>query len=244
MPAKNVDAVFVIDASASMAPCFSQVVENVEHMMKSLHQASFHTRLDVLVHNIPAESVYHTSTVKEANAINALYHSNRPNFFTEDLQEFCRKLKSVSVKGDEDMLVALDCALDFPFGPISSTQRVVVLLSDEPFETNYDFDCRKGAVDQLIEKIHSRKITLLMVMPHSDTANILAEADKSDYAALDNSDDGLRSFDFKRFFAQLGKTLSSESRQITKEKEYRKALFGQDRWGLSSGYEAPVGDRK
>lgn len=249
MGAKNVDVVFVIDASDSMSPCIESVVSNIGNMLAELGKANFHARLDAVIHNVPGEHVFYIASVNThmhgGRLTDGLYRDAPQTFFTEDVSVFSDCLKTIKVEGDEDMLLALDCALDFPFGPAKNTQRVVVLLSDEPFETNYQFDLHKDEYEakasEMIDKIHDRHISLYMVMPSSNIAQTLAEADRADYAILQQGDVGLKSFDFSRFFSQLGKTISVTTAQQSHEKPYKKSIMGQAGFGVAGSYTS-IGD--
>lgn len=247
MGARNVDIVFVIDASDSMSPCIDSVKKNISKMLDELGQASYTVRLDMLVHNMPGRGVYMLNSIHQQGIplLNALYKDESGRFFTDSVSEFTKALDDVQVRGDEDMLLALDTAFDYPFGPAKNTQRVVVLLSDEPFETNYCFDehaedYRKKA-NEMVDKIHDRHISLFMVMPSSEIAQTLAEADRADYAILQEGDTGLRSFNFSRFFSQLGKTISVTTAQQSHEKPYHKSIMGQAEFSRAGMFKS-IGD--
>ena len=220
MPAEKVDVVLVLDASYSMSSCFQGVVQNIETMLKQFRQVSYKFRLDAVFNYSGRTWTCFNSSEK------AIYHpSQSTRFFTNDLNEFNNILKGVSIGGDEDMLYALDCALDFPFGPVQTTNRVIVMFSDEPFEGN-SVD-RQDSLEDLVEKIEARRIKFFFAMPRCDGAEFLENARNASYTEADGS--GLSSFDFSQFFDTIGKTVTRVSAQMTGEPSYQKALFGQDR---------------
>ncbi len=221
MPAKNVDIVFVLDSSGSMSSCFQGVVNNIEVMLRQFKQVSFNYRLDAVI-NFGSG---HTETCFNETEKSIYCPGQSTRFFTSDANEFCRRIKAVKVEGNEDMLYALDCALDFPFGPVQDTNRVVVMFSDEPFEGNENFSRREGKLDDLVEKIEARRIKFFFAMPGCDGAEVLQNARYASYVEADGA--GLTSFDFAKFFDTIGKTVTKTSAQMTAEPPYQKALFGQ-----------------
>ena len=221
MPAENVDVVFVLDASGSMSSCFRSVVQNIESMLLQFRQVSFKFRLDAVIHDSSKTWTCFNSSHRD------IYHPTQSSrFFTSDVNEFNRVLSGVSVGADEDMLYALDCALDFPFGPVQTTNRVVVMFSDEPFEGNVHQE-HQDKLDDLVEKIEARRIKFFLAMPRCDGAEVLENARNASYTEANGS--GLSSFDFSKFFDTIGKTVTRVSAQMTGEPSYNKALFGQDR---------------
>ncbi len=126
-------------------------------------------------------------------------------------------------------MLALDCALDYPFGPVSNTKRIVALFSDEQFETGvYDRDY-PSKIPDLINKIHARHIQLYMAMPDGPMVQQLAEANGSEVELIPGGD-GLASIDFSLLLGQLGKSISASKIQATGESQYTRALFGQNRF--------------
>lgn len=240
MATKKVDIVFVIDASGSMSPCIQAVLSNIGNVVGDLQQMSFQTRLGVVIHNVVARDMarlasYYTQ-LNGGHMLDALYRGAQMPLFTEDAEEFRRSLGTISTAGDEDMLMALDCALDFPFGSPSDTQRAVVLLSDEPFDGNYRFEEHAAEYEQkalrMVKKINDRHILLFTVMPDCEIADVLAASARAFKIVVSDEmqGTGLSSFDFTRFFSNLGQTISATWRQMRLDKPYEKALFGQDRY--------------
>ena len=247
MPARKVDIVFCLDISDSMAPCITAVKENITGLVKQLRQANFEWRLDFIAHCVPGEHVYATHSLRVYCVGDSLYRKPNPDdFFTESLDEFCAGISKLEVEGDEDMLYALDCALDMPFGPADETQRVIILLSDEPFATNYRIHEKKhrDKIASLISKIQARHITLFAVMPHDEIAEDLATVDKAELIPVEKTDNGLAEMDLKKLFEQFGKTISVQTRQQGGEEKYEEALFGQKEMGYAeSGWDS-INDTK
>jgi hypothetical protein len=132
------------------------------------------------------------------------------------------------VGGDEDNLVALDIALDHPFGPVSTTKRVVALFSDEKLEAGAQRTAIKEFIPRIVEKLHARRIKLFCAMPYSDAAQQLSEANGSEIE--DVGGQGLTGVDFRTLLGQMGKSISVSSLQGALEEKYERALFGQDQW--------------
>ena len=228
MPAPNVDVVIVLDASESMSPCFSAVREHLHKLLRPLQGQAARVRFGLVYH-----SVYDAARPASISMLNGLTladlysagNTQKP-FFTEEPDAITRALNAVVVSGGEDSLLGLDVALDFPFGSLHSTKRVVALLSDEPLEGGYS-DLTK--IPQLIEKTTARRIKLFMALPDSQPARELEQADGCEFEAVDGGN-GLARVDFARLFDQMGKSISASTLQHAAAENYRPALFGQDRW--------------
>jgi hypothetical protein len=137
------------------------------------------------------------------------------------------------VAGNEDNLLALDIALDHPFGPTSTTKRVVALFADEILEDGVEGHAGVARLPELIEKIHRRRVKLFCALPYSDAAQQLSEANGSEIEALDRHD-GFTTLDFRALLAQMGKSISVSAMQGGSTEEPTSALFGQDRWVMGS----------
>lgn len=248
MSARKVDIVFCLDTSDSMKPCIDGVRENINRLVTQLQQANFEWRIDFVAHCMPGDNVYRNLSV-HGGTIDMLYRNQEEGkFFTTDVELFKSRLDKISVCGDEDMLCALDTAIDFPFGPANETQRVIVLISDEPFETNEDsaFAIAKDKVDDIMEKIRARHITFLAVMPVREGGVVekLAMIDRADITPVEERDLGMRNVDMADLFSQLGKTISVTTMQASVEEPYKRALFNQDKWGAASAGFKKIGDKK
>lgn len=245
MSARKVDIVFCLDTSDSMKPCIDAVRANIGKLIDQLKSANFEWRVDFVAQCLPGRHVYRTLSIG-GDTIRLLYEENGKSLFTKDIERFKSALSRLSVAGDEDMLCALDFALDFPFGPASETQRVVILISDEPFETNEDvaFANSQKKVADIMEKIRARHVTFLAVMPvrENGVAERLSMVDRAEITPVEENDLGLAGVDMGDLLSQLGKSISVTTMQSSDEESYRRALFGQDRWGVSDIF-VPIGDK-
>lgn len=241
MPARKVDIVFCLDTSDSMKPCIDAVRENIGKLVDQLRQANFDWRLDFVAHHLAGKNAGANVYIHESlrgPTYPMLYEGRNVAFFTDDVEEFKRGLSYVETAGDENMLMALDFALDMPFGPANETQRVVVLISDEPFETNEPtaFETAKEKVEAIKKKIQDRHVTLLAIMPirEGGVAESLAEVDRADFTPVEENDLGLKNVDMMSLFRQLGKTISTLTAQSNGEEHYERALFNQGKWGTAA----------
>ena len=243
MANNNIDIVFVVDASASMRPTFDQLKKHLGSMLGPISQSGAKVRLGLVAH-CAGESESGGSVLVQHLGLDGysvtdlLYRksvndsNNEDKLFTQDARRFISSLNLVEPKGDEETLIALDCALDFPYGALSNTKRVVVLLSDERLEDGVSEGRYGEKIPELIEKIHARHINLFCVLPESDQANQLAYADRSEVEFIQGGD-GMANVKFDLLLGQMGKSISASSLQASTEPAYKKALFGQEQWGES-----------
>lgn len=248
MPSPNVDLVFVLDASASMAPCFEQVKKHLHDVIKPMqgHVAKVNFALIAAAASQQAHGVLHNMfSLLEGDLGNGLmtliYNSGgdqndaRDRIFTSDPDRLIKALDRVETKGDEDMLLALDFALDLPFGPVATTKRVIALFSDEPFESGVTGTESGQKLPQIIEKIQARHVQLFAAIPDGPGASQLASVDRAELELVGGQGSGLADVDFGVLFAQMGKSISGSSLQLTAEPAYQRALFGQDSWVEGTG---------
>lgn len=238
MPARNVDIVFCIDASESMKPHVDSLCRHVSSMVESMRQAKFAWRIDFVAHQVLGRTddgmVYCDRSIF-GDTVDLLYEADEARFFTKSVKEFKSALSGISFEGDENMLYALDLALDFPFRSAADTQRVVILLSDEEFETN-EPSCRERCrelLPDICQKIHDRHVTLFGAMPirRGGMAEKLAEVDRSEFIALAKDANGDIEFNALDWLRQLGRSISSSVISRTSDSEqYTRALFDQDAW--------------
>ena len=132
-------------------------------------------------------------------------------------------------QGNEDTLLALDIAADFPFGPAANTRRVVALFCDEKLETGVSEKEPISKLPDLIDKLMSRRIQLFVAAPLSPGLEQLAAVDCAEIEPVVGGD-GLKSVDFKKLLAQMGKSISVASLQMGSEPAWKKAIYGQDLW--------------
>ena len=237
MSALIVEVVFVIDASGSMKPCFEGLARHLEDFLRPLQGFKFKIRLGLLAMNVGADDgggrVFDVTTL--TGDLDTIYDAEQEeDIFTESPDIFLSRLRAVSLEGDENNLIALDMALDFPFGPSGRTRRVVAMFSDEPIEDGAVEDCEIARIPEIIKKIGDRRVLLFAAMPNSPALEVLASADASHVQPVAGGD-GLGSVDFGKLMGQMAKSISAASIQGA-EAPYQRALFGQDRWGESSGY--------
>ena len=133
----------------------------------------------------------------------------------------------LEAQGNEDTLLALDMAADFPFGPPESTRRVIAVFTDEPLEAGVSELLPLAKIPELIQKLTSRRIQLFASAPFSGALEQLGSLDRAEIEAVEGGD-GLKSVDFKKLLAQMGKSISVSSLQIGTEPAWKKAIFGQD----------------
>lgn len=233
------DIVFCIDASASMQPCFDAVTRNIDTFLKSLNsnqQMRWDWRLEFVAYNATnhgGSPVYGLTTTNYAGTevSDALYHSNPSSaqFFTTDPEQFRHALNQVTVHGEEVPLVALDCCLDMPWRKAQECHRIVIMLTDEPFETSLFPNQTSSKLDAVIDKIHKLKVMLFLVAPDSPVFEKLASADKCEYEAVIGTDDGLRTVDFAKVLGSIGKSISVSTMQ-SRPVEAKRGLFDQAEW--------------
>jgi len=240
MPSPNVDIVFVLDASGSMKPCFNQLREHLKVILKPLQGTVSKVRYGLVAQYASGNSyqqVYFHQFLNGSNlsCLQGLY-SRSPNdpdprneYFTDDPDKLISALSSIVPQGDEEMLVALDVAADFPFGPASNTKRVIALFSDEPFEGGVTKGGFNDVIPKIIKKIMDRRIQLFVAIPDSPAIQQIAETDKSEVELVSGAA-GLQDVDFNKLLSQMGKSISASSMQYTTEPSYERALFGQDKW--------------
>lgn len=238
-----VDLLFCVDSSKSMQPCIdgvrSHVLSFARGLESGLQQRKVDLRLDFLAHSCGEDNgLFRTQTVRTTSLETAEALYSKPNpaaFFTKDVAEFEKSLSSVVVEGDEATLIALDFALDFPWRPRRDCHRVVICLTDEPFESGAHVEQQRARLDALIDKVQALGVMLFLVAPDSEVWNQLAEADKSEFKQVAEANTGLQKVDFGKVLEQIGKSVSAASMQSADDGRVPRALFGQDRWGGSSG---------
>lgn len=235
MPAPNVDLVLVLDASDSMRPCIDQLRRHLRELIKPMQGYVGKIRFGLV--SLSASSaddgqVFRVNTLAGGtDSLGPLYAGARTQyeFFTEDPDKMVRALEQIEVSGDEHNLLALDIALDHPFGPSSTTKRIVALFSDEPLEAGIDRDSGVSKIEALIDKVHKRRVKLFCALPYSDAAQRLSEANGSEIEAVDGGA-GLSGVNFKALLTQMGKSISVSALQGGLADETPAALFGQDSW--------------
>ena len=244
MKPQNVDLVLLVDASESMKPCFTQLREHLKDLLYPLQQANFKVRFGLVAY---AAAPTHGGPVYDhtfiggsgPEMIQKLYKpvASAPDFFTSDPSVVTRILSGLEAQGNEDTLLALDVAADFPFGPVESTRRVVAVFTDETFEAGVCGEDPVAKIPELIRKLTSRRIQLFVSAPYSPALEMLGSVDRAEIEPVDGGD-GLKSVDFKKLLAQMGKSISVSSLQMGSEPLWQKALYGQDQWSASRAVTA------
>jgi len=239
MKPQCVDLVLLVDSSQSMSPCFAGLQQHLADLLAPLHQVNFKVRFGLVAYNTSrdGQNVIYSFTFVNGDGlqkIRRLYSSqaSADDFFTEDGAWIAGVLGNLVPRGDEDTLLALDVAADFPFGPLDSTRRVIALFTDEKLETGILGKAPIAKIPELIEKLQQRRIQLFIAAPLSPGLEQLAAVDRAEVEAIEGGD-GLKSLDFAKLLAQMGKSISVASLQTGAEPAWKKALFGQDRFGAS-----------
>ena len=235
MSASNVDLIFVVDASASMQPCFEALARHLDEVVRPLQGFNFNVRFGLVTlrvgRNAAGGQIIDVRTL--SGGMESVYPTPSSDLFTRDGNELARQLQNTELAGDENNLIALDFALDFPFGPVSTTRRVIALFSDETLEDGADSPTMLATLPKMIEKITARRVLLFAAMPPSNALDELATCDGAHVVGV-RSGDGLSSVDFSKLMGQMAKSISAGSAQGN-EAPWEKGLFGQLHWGQSSG---------
>ena len=241
------DIVFCLDASDSMAPCIDGVRMHVTSFVQGLQggqQGTWDLRMDFLAHSCSLDgSVIHTESLRHAQfeVVRALYgngNASQPQgggFFTASVDDFRDRLASIATSGNEQALVGLDLALDFPWRPASKCHRVVIQMTDEPFETGASLPEQEARLADLIQKIQDLRVMLFLVAPDSPVFSKLSEVDRCEYTVVDSRQSGLEGVDFREVLSFIGKSVSVSTLQQTEPTRVRRGLFGQDKWGITNG---------
>lgn len=238
------DIVFCIDASGSMQHTFNEVCKHIGDLIDSLQggsQMKWDVRFDFLAFSSGNDMhLFSSVNLSGVGLMEALYKKAGNNqeevrLFTRDIEKFKTALRHVEVGGEESHLLALDCALDYPWRSGDDCHRVVVLLSDEPVETGILVADQIRAVPDMIDKLHSKKIKLFIIAPESDTFYELSSADRSEYEIVDGQQhDGLKNVNFSKMLAAIGKSVSVSQTSIGASNAPL-PLFKQDGWIAAQG---------
>ena len=246
------DVIFCLDASDSMRPCFDGVRAHISNFLEGLkgdRQRSWDIRFDFVAHHTERSasgailhahySLYHNGV--NGSVIDNLYiNPTEVGYFTNDVEEFKRGLSQVEALGDEGPLVALDSCLDFPWRKEGECHRVIIFMTDEPFETSSEPNEEKRFLPEIQKKIQDLRILLFLVAPDSPIFEQLSAVDKCEYETVDNESNGLADVDFRELLYQIGKSVSVSvvgQQGGPTEKKVSKGLFGQATWGADIGVD-------
>jgi len=238
-----------------MKPCIDGVKAHISSFLEGLQadkQRRWDVRFDFLAHfTVIGEggtighahfSLFHNDF--DNHALDALYssqQSQKGRFFTTDIEQFKRGLDDVDVMGDEGPLVALDSCLDFPWRKAGECHRVIIFMTDEPFETSSNPEMESQFLEDLQQKTQDLRVLLFIVAPDSDVYEELAEVDKSEYEAVESRSAGLADVDFRKLLSGIGKSVSvstANQQGTVIEKKVKRGLFGQTTWGSVEGVDA------
>lgn len=230
-----VDIVFVLDASESMRPCFEGLASNLEKVLQPLQGFGFTVRLGLVALRVGRSpsggGVFDLATLIEHGDPIHRVRDGDTALFTDDRAKFLAAIRGLALEGDEQQLLALDFALDFPFGPLANTRRVVALFSDEPLEGGFGASEFCARIPDLVTKIMARRVQLFAAMPGSDALDQLGAADAAQIEPVQGGD-GLAGVDFGKLLSQMAKSISAASLQASIE-SFGKGTFGQYDWGRS-----------
>lgn len=213
-----------------MRPCFDALKTNIAQLIRPLQGSSFNVRIGFVALHVGKSAsggiVYYLHTLLGSDYSDI--SRGTQGLFTSNPDEFSAALGHLTIAGNEHQLLALDCALDFPFGPLVSTKRVVAMYSDEPLEGGAFGSDDIRHVPALVQKIMARRIQLFAAMPASTGLDELAAADGAEVETVSGGD-GLASIDFAKLLGQMAKSISVASMQGA-EAPFVRALFRQDQW--------------
>jgi len=237
MKPSTVELVFVLDASESMRPCFEGLANNLQQVVNPLQTLGLKVRLGFIAMRVGNATggggVIATASINSASDPIALIASGDPGLFTEDNALFSSKMRALELGGDEHQLLALDCALDFPFGPMVNTRRVVAMFSDETIEDGFLGAAVVEKIPAIVTKIMARRIQFFAALPSSPALEALGSADCAQIEPVQGGE-GLANVNFSKLLGQMAKSISCASLQAGPE-NYQKGLFGQYELGSAEG---------
>ena len=237
MKPSTVELVFVLDASESMRPCFEGLANNLQQVVNPLQTLGLKVRLGFIAMRVGNATggggVIATASINSASDPIALIASGDPGLFTEDNALFSSKMRALELGGDEHQLLALDCALDFPFGPMVNTRRVVAMFSDETIEDGFSGAADVEKIPAIVTKIMARRIQFFAALPSSPALEALGSADCAQIEPVQGGE-GLANVNFSKLLGQMAKSISCASLQAGPE-NYQKGLFGQYELGSAEG---------
>jgi hypothetical protein len=234
-----------------MSHCIEAVKAHVGDLVRGLAgsaQDSWDVRLDFIAHSATAKQGHdhghlrHLSVCLDS-AWHALYKAGQGRLFTTDVREFVEGLARVTTKGDEATLVALDFCLDFPWRPAAECHRVVIMLTDEPFEQGLWCDWQRQHAEKLLDKIEKLKVLLYFAAPASAMYSRLAQVQRSEFFEQKGQGDGLARLDFARLFDVIGQSVSgSRLQQVRGDEGVERGIYGQANWGTNGSVPEWVGE--
>lgn len=237
MKPSTVELVFVLDASESMRPCFEGLANNLQQVVNPLQTLGLKVRLGFIAmrvgNTVDGGALIDTSSINCSSDALPFIASGDPGLFTEDNALFSSKMRALELGGDEHQLLALDCALDFPFGPMVNTRRVVAMFSDETIEDGFFGAAVVETIPAIVTKIMARRIQFFAALPSSPALEALGSADCAQIEPVQGGE-GLANVNFSKLLGQMAKSISCASLQAGPE-NYQKGLFGQYELGSAEG---------
>ncbi|MCF0215460.1 MAG: VWA domain-containing protein [Fibrobacteraceae bacterium] len=260
MEEKRADVVFVIDASDSMKPCFQQLKNSIRNFVHPFKEEGFESlRLGLLAYNAGPNNgkwVYRNTFINgdAPENMNILYGQDeeaKEALFTRsgdgfvDVDTFCTQLDKIQCCADENTPLALDCAGDFPFEPLCSTRRIIVVFTDEKMEDGVlknepiGDDCCE--LEKVMKKItNRRRATLYYFGPQCEATDMMQDyprvhvTEVKEYKQREDGEDIWANIDFEKILATMGKNISTSVCEVVDEGEYQRAVYGQDGWDLET----------
>lgn len=255
------DVLFVLDASGSMRPCFDQLRTHIKRFVEPFKTTGFTSlRLGLLAYSANKNRTLHKVVYRNMflcpdriGNMPALYGDHKTAsqmFFTnssnieENVDKFVRRLDEIKCLGDEDTPFAIDCAADFPFEPINTTRRVIILFTDEKIDDGVSKMDSVGenfsTLERIMEKISQRHISFYYFGPQSAATEAMEEyprvfvQDVIAYQDRHNDTETWDNLDMGRILENIGKSVSQSVLQFSEEPPTERAIYGQDTWPENS----------
>ena len=116
--------------------------------------------------------------------------------------------------------------------------RIVIFMTDEPFEANSTPDLEKRLLKELQQKIQDLNILLCIVASESPVCGELVGIDKSEYEAVESQAAGLADVDFRKLLSGIGTFVSvstANQQGVLVRKKDKIGVFGQTERGSIGG---------
>ena len=255
------DVLFVLDASGSMRPCFDQLRTHIKRFVEPFKTAGFTSlRLGLLAYSANKDRTHNRIVYRNmflcpnhASNMATLYGDHETAskmFFTNtssiegNVDKFVRRLDEIKCLGDEDTPFAMDCAADFPFEPINTTRRVIILFTDERIDDGVSKMKSVGenysTLDKIMDKISKKHISLYFYGPSSPATEVLEDYPRVVYQNViayqdrHSPTETWDSLNIGRVLESLGKSISRSALSATEEPETERAIYHQDTWSEDS----------
>ncbi len=212
-----------------MQPAIQGVRENVRDFLDGIEsdgQMSWDVRFDFLAYQVSEDtdgliSSLYTVNKSISGLFDSLYQGNGEGLFG---------LERVPLQGDEFTLMALDCAMDFPWRTVEGCRRIVIVMTDEPLETGAQVERSRELMPKVIDKLQRLKIMLFVFAPQSDMLHSLDQVSRSVWELVENGR-GLADIDLGQSLRRIAKSISTSQTPLGSLPDVPRALFGQDTWG-------------